>query len=296
MRISLLLPFVFVLFSSFLLRYDNQGNYYDSDLVEITNSDQYTMITMAREGDRVKAKYFAAEDYNGRSVYSRYTEWARGRNTIVVSSGTYMDNCNLLMQPKPVGLCIDNGKVVNNQLSSDFDGLVIVYATGGIVVSNLDEGNLSVVWEGQKVTFDLRNNYWHRSRFIDWAEEHYATVFQTHLLVYDNVLTTYRAPNCESCQEKRERRFLAVCNDEYGKLMHVIINSPTYESIYDATSNVYSFLINFKDMEEVFFMINLDTGCQDVIEARDDSGNVIPGIKGRNSISTAVNLLTYYYE
>ena len=39
---------------------------------------------------------------------------------------------------KPVGLTIDNGNIVNGALTN-MDGLVIVYATGGVVVSNLEE-------------------------------------------------------------------------------------------------------------------------------------------------------------
>ena len=179
---------------------------YSDEYVEISNvtfqNDQYSLVLMRRRDDRVKAKYFAARDYFGRSVYQRFQNWREMNDRVVlVSSGTYMDAFG-----NPEGLTIDNGVQVNGTLIRDrMDALAIVYPTGGIAVSNLKEGNLSLgCYPGRK--FDLRGSARDLYDFKQCAEEMEATVFQTHLLVYDNQLEI----STNADQKERERRFLAV--------------------------------------------------------------------------------------
>jgi hypothetical protein len=263
---------------------------YDPNLVNISvapwENNKYYMVTMSRKNERIKAKYFAAKDASGNSVYDRYTSWANGKNIVLLSSGTYMNNSN-----EPVGLTIDNGVIVNRNLTSDFDGLVVVYATGGIAVSNLKEGNFHMKCGGEDKTFDIRDSR-QRYDFMQCAAQVEATVFQTHLLVYKDQLKIYS----NSSPTKRERRFLAVCKDEDGVLQHVIVHSPTESSLYDGTKWVYEFLKESASMSEIIFMLNLDTGSQDVFTLYDKSGNISPVIKGKQPPSVAVNLLTYYYQ
>lgn len=267
---------------------------YDANLVEISTAtwknEKYIMVNMQREGERIKAKYFAATDYNGNSVYSRYKSWSAGKNIVLVTSGTYMNN-----NYQPVGLTIDNGVMVNETLSKEFDGLVIVQATGGVVVSNIEEHNLSMKCNGTNEVFDITNS-WDKTSFVDCAKEVAATVFQTHLLVYKNELKIYSSWGCKLPPCERERRFLAVCKNEDGKIVHVIVHSPTASSLYDGTKKVFEFLTEFKDMQEVVFMINLDTGYQDVFQLYDKTGIQRSDIKGQKDISVAVNLLVYYYQ
>lgn len=264
---------------------------YSPDYVEITKvdykNDQYTVVTMRREGEHVKAKYFAAKDYNGNSVYDRFQEWEKTNpNVILLSSGTYIDGNNNLQ-----GLTIDNGIVVNQSLIKDrMDALVIVYATGGIVVSNLKDGDLKV--NGINRMLNLRKSTTDLDDFIEWAQEQEATVFQTHLLVYRNQIKVNPA---NSKPDPRERRFLAVGVDENGKVIHAIIHCPTYSSIYDGTYKVLDFLNNFKNLT-VTFMINLDTGAQDVFELHNSDCTTNASIKGQMEPYKAVNLLTYYFK
>lgn len=267
---------------------------YDKNFVEITTAvfkdEKYTMVNMKRKDDRVRAKYFAAKDNNGKSVYERYKSWAAGKNIILVSSGTYMNDSY-----QPVGLTIDNGVVVNSTLSDQFDGLVIVYATGGVVVSNLKMANLSINCEGTNRVFDIRKSF-EKTQFVECAKAAEATVFQTHLLVYKNELKIYPSPGCKLPPCDRERRFLAVCKNEDGELVHIIIHSPDHSTLYDGTKKVFEFLKIVKDMQEVVFMINLDTGFQDVFQLYDDKGNIMSAIAGQKDPSVAINLLTYYYQ
>jgi hypothetical protein len=282
--------FIVLLMASFQPRTTTK-TCYESKYVEISQvkyeDNAYNIVYMKRDSSRVNAKYFAAKDFNGKSVYQRYSTWAASKNIILVSSGTYMDNTG-----RPVGLTIDNGVLVNNTMA-DFDGLVIVYATGGIVVSNLDDKDLTV--QGIEKKLDIRNSAFDRQTFIEWAKNHEATVFQTHLLVHKNVLTINPGLNGTNSRTARERRFLAVGTDKKGKTIHCIVHCTEYATLYDGTARTKTFLNEYKDLN-VTFMINLDTGNQDVFELYNKNCTVNQSIKGRVSVSRAINLLAYYFQ
>ena len=268
---------------------------YDSKYVDISTLEfkdhSYDVVSMSRKDNRIKAKYFGAKDYDNTSVPNRYKQWAIGKNIICLTSAGYMDDKYI-----PVGLTIDNGVLVNGTIA-DFDGLVIVYATGGVVASDLKKADLTVtggdIPAGTKL--DLKNNAFHLQQFIDWAESQKATVFQTHLFVYKNIL--------DQKTEKtvyRERRFLAVGSvlnktTNEKEVKHIIVNSPSYSTLYDGCKRSLDFLNTYKNME-VTFMINLDPGAQNVFFLYDSEGKECEIIKGTLPISSAANLLVYYYE
>lgn len=265
---------------------------YDSNFIQISSVSEknytYKMVYMNRGGskNRIKAKYFAAPGNS--SVPQRYLNFSQNKSMIVVSSAGYMDDSGT-----PVGLTIDNGNLVNRNLAS-FDGLIIVYATGGIVATDLRKGDLTLqgsgILKGRK--FDIRNNWTDRNDFIKWAQEQEATVFQTHLLIYKNQLSI--ATNSDPV--KRERRFLAVGKDKTsGDLCHVMLNLPEYTSLYDGTVRAKKFLNDTGNMD-ITFLINLDTGYQDVCFLYNKDASVNKLIHGQQALGSAVNLLAYYYE
>lgn len=270
---------------------------YDSKYVEFSSVSDggytYNVVYMNRggSGNRIKAKYFAANT-NNTTVPLRYYNWSQSKNMIAVTSAGYMDNCYSQIA-SPVGLTIDNGQIVNKNLES-FDGLVIVYATGGIVITDLRKGDLTLqgggIATGRK--FDIRNNWTDRNDFIKWAQSQEATVFQTHLLVYKDQLSIAKNAN----PTDRERRFLAVGKDKSsGDLCHIILHLPQYTSLYDGTVRAKRFLNNTGNIE-ITFMINLDPGCQDVCYLYNKDATINSTIQGRTSLGNAVNLLAYYYE
>ncbi len=191
MKYVLVLVTLFFISTSFLSDSyrPSSANIYDARYIEISSvkfkQEQFNVIYMRRDSNRVRAKYFAAADYNGNNVFKRYQRWLPGKNIILVSSGTYMDYDGV-----PVGLTIDNGIVVNKALAKKFDGLVIVNANGGIAVANLKVGDVKLKGEGVDSTkkYDLRKSAWDLQTFTKWAVSKEATVFQSHLLVYNNKL------------------------------------------------------------------------------------------------------------
>ncbi|HUH73077.1 MAG TPA: hypothetical protein VLZ75_01595 [Chitinophagales bacterium] len=273
---------------------------YDEKLVEVStaifNSDRFHMISMKRGSNRIKAKYFAATDpSNNKTVPERYNAWKKGKNIIAVSSGTYMTDCNPA-NAKPVGLSIDNGVIVNKNLDLKLGGLIIVYQTGGIEATKISDGNLGIIDNGNKKIININNSF-DRNNFVAWAKTNEATVFQSHLLVYhDKINTNYCDSKTQSCAKKASRRFLAIGEDHNKEIVHILIHSPSETTLHDGTSKVYKFLKDFKEMNKVQFMINIDTGCQDVFNLYKSDGTKYSKIKGTLDENEAVNLLVYYYE
>jgi exopolysaccharide biosynthesis protein len=285
-----ILVLVFLLFCSVALSFMSII-YYDPNYVKISsanfNGEKFTLVNMTRSGERIKAKYFAAKDQNGSSVFKRYTEWSKNKNIVLVCGAAYFNNQN-----QPVGLTIDDGKLVNKEVSDRGNALVVVYATGGIAVSNIKEGNLGVKCNNVDKKFNLKDE-WDKGEFIKCAKDQSATVFQQHLLVYRNQLNDFKGIS----SDKRERRFLAVGKDVDGKLVHTIVDYPNAgATLKEGGNKAFNFLKDYCDMQEITFMINLDTGMQNVFKLYDKNGNVRNDITGSVDPKDAVNLLVYYFE
>ena len=182
------LIFAFLMLCSFNLIAQYSENYVSVSSETIDN-EIYSVIEMTRKDERVKVKYFADKDLAGRTVYQRYLTWSKNKSIIASCSGTYygMDN-------KPVGICIDEGQTVN-KAEAAMDALVLVYRTGGIVVTDLKEGNLTVQNGAENLSLNLKNPV-DRTKFFLWSKENYATVFQTHLLYYKNLMNAVSACSC----------------------------------------------------------------------------------------------------
>lgn len=254
--------------------------------------ETYSIVDMSRKDGRVKVKYFAAKDNDGSSVKKRYLDWSKNRNVILYTSGTYMTSCDANLA-KPDGLCIDAGKLVNQNMSNH-DGLVIVQATGGIVASNLKEGNLTVSSQNaQDKTLNLKSSF-DRIEFYKWAAYNEATVFQTHLLYYKNQLMVAN----NSSQTRAKRRLMVVGKDEDGVLHHFIVYLFSENTLKAATEKIVEFVKVRRDIDDIVFIINLDTGCQDVYEVWNSKGLKLNDqeYKGQSSIDNAANLLVYYFE
>jgi hypothetical protein len=255
---------------------------------ETIENEMYSVVEMTRKDQRVKVKYFADIDASGKSVYNRYLEWSRNRSIICVSVGTYFDDSG-----RPVGICIDDGRIINRTDEKKMDGLVIVYKTGGIVATNIKEGNLTLQnSSGASTVLDLKNTL-DRQKFFRWAEENDATVFQTHLLYYKN---EFKIGADNSSQTKRERRMLAVARDEDANIRYYVVNLKSQNTLYNATKKIVSYLNEKTD--DIIYLINLDTGYQDAMQVRRPDGKVInePAFTGVESLSVAKNLIAFYFE
>lgn len=272
---------------------------YDPEYVRLSylslgeSGDSCSLVDMSRKGERVRVKYFADKDKAGRTVYQRYLAWSKSKSIIAVTSGTYYgkENSNL-----PVGICMDDGVEIN-RTREPMDGLAIVYKTGGIVVSNLKEGNLNVRdAKGNNISLNLKNSF-DFERFLSWGKENYATVFQTHLLYYRDELQ-FGEGNSDAL---RERRLFAAGKGSDGAIHYYIMNIINRNTLYEATRKAMEY---FKSHGiNPTFILNLDTGAQDYYEVRKSSGSKFTTngknrsfLEGALKIEASKNLLVFYFE
>jgi len=275
------------------LQYNGLSETHDQDLYKgnvklfklYRNGSTYGQtVWLYRQSGNVKAKYFAHRDYDSnKSVYDRYSEWKGNSEIIMVCAGAFTSQD----YTKPVGLTVDNGKVVNRKIDESMDGLVIVYATGGIVVSDIDEGNLYLQTLGRQV--DARD---HRDKYelLEWAEKEDATIFQTQLLCYKNQLRI----SSNGRKERAARRLLILGTDSKGNVVHVVFNIQRDVYLYDISKEVLEYLK--EEGLNVIAMLNLDTGMYNILEVYNERGYQLDDVEGEEPVRKATNLLSYYYD
>lgn len=257
------------------------GNVHTFELMDGGSKVGYA-VWISRQSQRVKARYFAYKQ-SGSNVYSRYEVWRSGKKVVLMSSGAYAST------GIPVGVTVDYGNIVNRKYDDKMDGLVIVYATGGIVVSNAEDGDLYLDALGKKI--DIRDVQ-SRTEFLNWAESENATVFQTHLLAYTNELRFHK-----DTKEKARRKFLVLAKSGSGELFHIIFYTKYQNySLYEAAEGIMEFLHGMR--MDVTAIVNLDTGMYDIMGtgegARDCEGNFISGTTAEREKMT--NLLAYEFN
>lgn len=241
-------------------------------------------IWLNRSSKKMNAAYFSEGD-----VYGKYKKWSNEKDVFLTCSGAFSDDLNKTAGALPVGINVENGYIKNRTVIKDkMDALVIVYATGGIVVSDLTQGDLSLKSLGREV--DIRKDISAKYDFLDWAKKESATVFQTQLLAYKNELKI----GYQGRKQNRERRFLALATTSTGTLYHIIFDLPKGVYLYDGAKNVLDHLKN-KNMD-VTAILNLDTGAYNVLQVNTGDYSLNSKLKGPTSINRAVNLLSYYYN
>ena len=255
------------------------------------NGHNFSLIIMNRSGEHVKAKYFAVRDAAG-NVWQKYNQWQSNKVIITYASGAY--STDVTDTGIPVGLTMQDGTIMNRNIEmGKLDGLVIVYATGGVVATNLKDGNLRL--DGKPRPYNLRGNSIDMNDFIVWAQANKATVFQTHLLAYSNQFLV--SPTNSSNNVQGPRRFLAVGKDANGNTIHVIVHCPEACILYNGAKSAFDMLQSQLGLN-IIWMINLDTGSKNISKCYKDRANQDDWaeFRGNVSISEATNLIAYYIE
>lgn len=249
--------------------------------IKIDGEDSGHFIMMNRKNDRVKAKYFAQGN-----VYKKFQQWREGKKIILICSGAFTDS-----NGTPTGISVDNGSIINRVRSTDMDGLVIVYATGGIAVSDIKNEHLTVDSGSSSRKFKLSDDR-DLHNMLAWAKANNATIFQTQLLAAKDKL---KLDPSRAVKESRERRMLVlVKNTTNNDLEHWIVNVRKNVFLGEISKAVLSFANNEYN-RYVYSMLNLDTGNYDILQIFPDEREY-SDISGRKEPSDATNLLVYYYE
>lgn len=251
-------------------------------------------IWLSRKSQNVKAKYFAHKDVrSGQIVQEKYDTWRPGRSVILMSSGAYASGWKA--PDTPTGITVDNGMVVNRTIEPDMDGLVIVEAVGGVRVSNIKDGDLSISTDQGYKTINVLTD---KIEFLAWCEKNKATVFQTHLLIYKDVLKVGRY---NSDSDQSVRKLLVLAKDRAGNIFHIMYYSKFKAfTLYTISESVLGHLNSIG--YSVIAAINLDTGGYDVLSTagsvKDCEGNLLKGNSNHSSEDvrkTMTNILAYYY-
>lgn len=250
----------------------------DSSLVQFINHEvdnsRYSLVQLSRKNQKVKAKYF-----DGGNAFERYMKWKAGRNIILAMNGAYTDECGAWKNSNPVGLSVNDGICHNRMFTEKLGGLVFIYPNGGITACDV---------KGECGPYDISSS-WDRVRLIEKCKEDDITIFQTHLLIFNDSLLVSSNSDLD---KKRERRFLAGCSKN-GEVFHVIVNLLDYMPLCNATEGAYEALKQGLGMEEIHFMVNLCTGCNNRFQVGE---NYDFPIKGTVPFKDASNLLVYYID
>ena len=248
-------------------------------------------IWMKRQGtnNKVKAKYFAYKNQKGnttQTVHDRYSQWVTNKIPILSCSGAFSDDYPGNNNPnlKPIGITVDDGRIVNRNIDFRMDGLVVVTNNGGMLVSDIQNKNFKI---GNQVLDVVRD----KAKLLNWAQKNRSTIFQTQLLVFQNSLRISRAGR----KKQRERRFLALAKSSSQNLYHIIIDLPNNNHLFDASRDIFNFLSEDLKMN-VIALLNLDTGSFNIMELYDSRGRRDYLVTGDTDIELATNLVTYYYE
>jgi hypothetical protein len=254
-------------------------DYQGSELVVSTFSRKKT------SKGKIKAKYFAQQ------ANQQFAQWKVDKHILYYCSGAFSESWDT--NSPPLGICVDNGKIVNRNIDESMDGLVIVYnggaQAGGIAVINLDKEQVNVN-QGGTASYDLRNVA-ERNAFLRWASAQSATVFQTQLM-YSKSYDRGYSPSNLTHGETAERRFLAICMKE-GVVYHLVIEHPESDYLNRAAERVIHYLLDAKGYL-LFGLFNLDTGGKNVMRAYDEDGQALDN--GPKDVREATNLLIYYVE
>lgn len=288
-----LLILTFIISTNSFAQYDS--HYVERKTVQISG-ETISIQKLLRKNGKVKLKYFASKYYDGTSVFQRYSNWAKGRNIITLVSRGLMTDCDV-NRGFPVGLCIDNGLVVNEQLYDNMDGLVLVYATGGAVATNLKNRDLSINFpDSTRKVYDIKENAYHRAEFIKWAKENECSIFQSFLLAYKNEI---KIDKNTSSPVVAARRFLAVCKRD-NIIFHYILNFPSATTLYNSSIKAFNYLKEYEDVDEVVFLVYLDAGCHNLYKVFDKNGIELKDTDFTGYVpfsdGTVSDLLVYYYE
>ncbi len=268
---------------------------YDSNLISFI-SDEFKGIKLTsvliKKDFNVKLKYFAAKQGEA-SVYERFTSWRKGKNILVYSSGTYMSDCDA-KSAVPVGICIDEGRMLNNVISHNFDGFCIIQ-NENLYVNNLEDNDFTIIYpNGERRGINIKDKI-DVSIMLDWATKSKSTFFQTHLLAYRNELKI--KPELSS-DKLSNRRFIVSGNDHENKTIHIIFSIVNNLSLYESSILAFNYLRSNNILKDITFIINVDPGCQDVYQVFNSDGSIkrILGFIGTFDISASANLLVYYTE
>ncbi len=286
--------YIFIFISFFInnLSIFAQYNEDDVELFSTSKDDQFfSVVKMDQKEKKIKAKYFSVRNKSGLSSHLRYESWVKNKKIVAYMSAGYVTE-NINTKANQVGLTIENGELINSNLSEYLGGLAIIQ-NDEIKVFNLKNPYLELKGkEGSLFKFNL-NESLERASFIKWAAVNNISAFQCHLLAQNDSLLIFD----NASNEIRNRRFLIGGINDEGLFSNYIINFSKPETLLDATKKAMD-LLKKTDNLRVYYVINHDAGSDDVFKVFRPNGDLVTksGFQGYVPITSAGSLIVFYYE
>ncbi|MBY0495126.1 MAG: hypothetical protein K2Y23_13025, partial [Cyanobacteria bacterium] len=195
-------------------------------------------------------------------------------------------------QCQPEGFTFESGQVVNPVIMPDRHAIV-VFAEGGIRVLNLKRPTIRLPGPNRSdLSIDNPlNSLLAYAALVQWCRRFSATLFQTQLLAYSDVLMINEgvAPT-----KLAERHILAIVSDKNtNAIHHVLFDVPVRYNLATIAGELFA-LLQARN-KKIEAMLNLDTGARNVLELFDENGAERGDIKGPVDAARATNLLVYEY-
>jgi hypothetical protein len=253
----------------------------------------YDFPLVYKSGSQLKTIYFAKD------AYQQFLNLKEKKEIILATSASFTNS--FLFNGVPVGLCADNGLVINKMPDKVMDGIVILFNNdtqkGKIVVADMDEQKLNFQPDlGFNQTYNPREHVLDTYPFFKLIEKEKLSVFQTQLLYTSKKLDSECFKNLQYGNNDRTRRFLVIANKN-GQTHQIIIDALDNQYLIESAKNAKDLLQN-NDFK-VLYILNLDTGCKNILYAYNGSYlenlNPNPTTKSQ-TIEEASNLLVYYKD
>ena len=290
------LAFVFVLMIGFSLGAQNFFNDSFRTITYTYDNDPYIIYDFTSIYDnasKIKATYF------GQDAYDQFLKLKEEKDIVLATTASF--SSSMIFTGVSVGFCSENGNILNKMPDKTMDAMVVLQSNsknnGRIAIGDLDYDEVN--FEPSSIfehTLNPREKVLDTYSFFNLIEEQELSVFQTQLLY------SYKKPNASHFNDlyygagDRNRRFLAIARKD-NSIDNVIIDIPNNDYLMNAANS--SKIILEKDGFEVLYLMNLDTGCKDILHVFNgtDLENKRPKQAIRSgTIEHASNLLVYYKE
>lgn len=243
---------------------------------------------MRPETGKLGVKYFAVR------AYDEYQKWKSDKEVLLLTTGAFSNEWE--ENAKPIGLCLDQGRVLNRVPVKDMDALVVIENKGDqlgeIRVIDLDHDLVSATFhDGSELVCNPRDgSLFDRIKFISIAEKEQQTIFQTQLLYSRKYGENFGDLDYGN---KAERRFLVI-GRKNGRQTRIVVDLPQPEKLNRAAHNAVDALREYG--VSIDYLLNLDTGNRNLLYVNEGKGlqKIIQSDSQYGSLERSTNLLVFY--
>ncbi len=277
-RLSLILTIVSLLVSFSSLTGQQKPNQYLNGIYQeyYLKSDgiKFKVFDFVTSQRSLKTVYFGNE---GKEKYKNWKKRNRGLQVLCFFAVGFSKD--LEDNNTPIGLCLENGKILNRTLEKGMDGIVIIDKRGNLTALDIDHERFDGRYALRKAS--------DKSYFINYASRNRLSVFQTQLL-YSEVGGSKIGPL--KYGKKAARRFLAICKDRAGQEHQIVLNLPVSTHLNRAAQAAVNALQD--KGYDIQYLLNQDTGSRNILTAYDEDEKEL--YSAPVDLKNATQLLVYY--